>query len=512
MIKRAARQKLLSVAIALPVLAGLGTAAAPPASAAAAVTVWSIPTADSRAAHIVSGPDGALYWTEPFGYRIGRITTAGEVSELEVPDDGQVAGSGPDELVASGDSVWFVKDFGVDVWRYVPGQGGGHRAYVNEQVASLAPAADGGVWATSLGGSDVDHVGPGGSFADYSADYLLPAPLALAPDGTVWYADGGHYLKHIDGTGHQVNVPIVNPRGDDVVSMAYDGQQRLWFLLFDPGATFTPAHGGEIGYVDAQGVPHVTDLMTLGLPADTLPRELRLGPDGRLYFLLDLAGGTTLARIEADGSLTGVSAATFNGYRPSDFTFGSDHNLWFVDRGANSVGRIVLDGGAFGALPVPTAPQPPAPQPPAPQPPAPQPPAPQPPVQGPPAQQPPAQDPPAQTTPGQPAPVVEAPALTLCAVGTRGRCRSAVSSRTVTVTARLDRAASLTLAVRPAPVRGRKAATPVRVASLRARKGTVALHWNRKLRGRPAAHGRYQLVVTATASGKRTTRMLLVTL
>ncbi|RKS75308.1 hypothetical protein CLV35_1767 [Motilibacter peucedani] len=489
-------------------LLGLAFGSASPASAttsasAVSVNVWTIPTADSRVEHIAAGPDGALWWSEPYGYRLGRITTGGDVSELEVPDDSTVTGSGPDELVSSGGSLWFVKDFGTDVWHYTPGQGGGHVAYVNEQVRNLAPAAGGGVWATTLGGSDVDHIGADGSFDDFSASYLSPAPIALAPDGTAWYGDGGSYLKHIDAAGHQVNVPTANPTVYDVTSIGFDGQQRLWFTMFDPGATFSPAFGGALGHLDAQGTPHITDLRQLGLPSDTLPRALRLGPDGRLYFLLNLASGPTLARIEADGSLTGVSTATFNGYTLTDFTFGADGNLWFVDRGANAVGRVVLDGGAFGPLLAPA--KPPAQDPPPQAPPASAPPA---PPAVPPAA-PPAPTPP-QTTPRQPPSTP--PGVRVCAVSKKAACRSVLAARTVTVRAVLDRAATVTLSVRRAPVRGRKAATPVRVGSVRAHKGTVLLRWNKKLRGKPVPHGRYQLVVTATATGKRTTRTILITL
>lgn len=53
---------------------------------------------------IVAGPDGALWFTEDNGNRIGRITTAGSITEYAVP----TADSGPNALAAGADgALWF---------------------------------------------------------------------------------------------------------------------------------------------------------------------------------------------------------------------------------------------------------------------------------------------------------------------------------------------------------------------------------------------------------------------
>ena len=52
------------------------------------VTEYPIPTAGAFAADITVGPDGALWFTESSGNKIGRITTKGELTEypLDAPD------------------------------------------------------------------------------------------------------------------------------------------------------------------------------------------------------------------------------------------------------------------------------------------------------------------------------------------------------------------------------------------------------------------------------------------
>jgi streptogramin lyase len=44
-----------------------------------------VPTAGSSPTSITVGPDGALWFTEQTGNKIGRITTAGVITEYPIP-------------------------------------------------------------------------------------------------------------------------------------------------------------------------------------------------------------------------------------------------------------------------------------------------------------------------------------------------------------------------------------------------------------------------------------------
>ena len=50
------------------------------------ITEYPIPTPDAFAADIAVGPDGALWFTESDGNKIGRITTSGELTEFPLED------------------------------------------------------------------------------------------------------------------------------------------------------------------------------------------------------------------------------------------------------------------------------------------------------------------------------------------------------------------------------------------------------------------------------------------
>ena len=52
---------------------------------AGVITEYSIPTNSSRPQGITAGPDGALWFTENSGNKIGRMTTSGAITEYPSP-------------------------------------------------------------------------------------------------------------------------------------------------------------------------------------------------------------------------------------------------------------------------------------------------------------------------------------------------------------------------------------------------------------------------------------------
>ena len=81
---------LVGFALALPLVASAGAAPASPATPRS-VTEFPLPFPDSRPYTIVTGPDGALWFTESSRGVIGRITREGDYKEYALPNPG----SGP---------------------------------------------------------------------------------------------------------------------------------------------------------------------------------------------------------------------------------------------------------------------------------------------------------------------------------------------------------------------------------------------------------------------------------
>jgi streptogramin lyase len=54
-------------------------------TSAQSVSEFALPTSSSTPAGIAAGSDGALWFTEFFGNKIGRITTSGLITEFPIP-------------------------------------------------------------------------------------------------------------------------------------------------------------------------------------------------------------------------------------------------------------------------------------------------------------------------------------------------------------------------------------------------------------------------------------------
>ena len=90
--------------LATGLFAALAVLLAP--ASASAVTEFAVPTPASQPAGITVGPDGALWFTEENGHRIGRITTGGQITEFPTP----TPVSGPTEITAGPDgALWFTE-------------------------------------------------------------------------------------------------------------------------------------------------------------------------------------------------------------------------------------------------------------------------------------------------------------------------------------------------------------------------------------------------------------------
>jgi streptogramin lyase len=112
------QQLLLSVAILLGATVGVATGAL-------AQTITEFPISTSGPVGITVGPDGALWFTEGSGNKIGRITPAGVITEFPIP----TAGSGPVGITAGPDgALWFTENGTNKIGRIPTTAGGDFRS------------------------------------------------------------------------------------------------------------------------------------------------------------------------------------------------------------------------------------------------------------------------------------------------------------------------------------------------------------------------------------------------
>jgi streptogramin lyase len=247
------------------------------------------------AAYIAAGPDGNLWFTEFCDTRIGRITTAGVVTEFSIP----TSGSGP---------------------------------------LGIAAGPDGNLWFTLLAGNRIGRITTAGVITEFPIPTPNSGPYGIAagPDGNLWFTEA-HAAKigriTTDGVFTEFSGLAGNPQG---ITAGADG--NLWF---------TEPFVGKVGRITTSGV--ITEFYTPGAPGG-----IAAGPDGNLWITAFLGGNLMIYGIERI-TTTGV-ATPFPIPRPnsgaSGIAAGPDGNIWFTELGflegrGSKIGRITT-GPAIG--------------------------------------------------------------------------------------------------------------------------------------------------------------------
>ncbi|HEX4490277.1 MAG TPA: S8 family serine peptidase [Acidimicrobiia bacterium] len=324
---------------------------------------------------IAVGGDGALWFTQGDAPgRIGRITTAGEISYIYDPSiltAGQMA-SGPDG------AVWFTDGGGPSL-----GDESVDRLSMNgvatrftdpslERPSGIVTGPDGNVWTanfdsktigrftasfrrvsvvmhptmntpfgitngpggvlwfTNRDGSSISRVSTAGVVTNFTDPTISgPTGIVAGPDNALWFTNSGnHSIGRITWKGAVKSYTVPDIGTPQSIAAGPDG--ALWFTTLGDGVGRVTTAGHITMYHDA-AIARSYDITT--------------GPDGALWFT-DLGPLTTgigaVARITTDGTITRFSDPVMR--RPFGITAGPDGALWYADIGGNSIGRITTDG------------------------------------------------------------------------------------------------------------------------------------------------------------------------
>jgi streptogramin lyase len=113
------------------------------------ITEYPIPTTNSRPELVCAGPDGNVWFTERLGDKIGKITTAGVITEYPL-----AAGSNP---------------------------------------YGITTGPDGNLWFTEGGGNKIGRITPAGVITEYTipTPSSFPGGITAGPDGNLWFIENG---------------------------------------------------------------------------------------------------------------------------------------------------------------------------------------------------------------------------------------------------------------------------------------------------------------------------------
>jgi streptogramin lyase len=343
----------LRVLFALVAAAGLLT----PAPAAAEVDAeFPLPTANSGPQGITTGPDGALWFTEATGDRIGRITATGDI--LEVPAIFRfptLFDSGPQGITVGPDgNLWFTEARGNKIGQstvdgvvtefFVPTPDSGPRG--------ITAGPDGNLWFTEANANKIGRITRSGVIIEFPIPTRNSAPrgITAGPDGNLWFTEAnankiGRITSGRDPNNRRIGIvtefaiPTPNSAPQEITA-GPDG--NLWF---------TEANANKIGRITSGQDPNdsrIGIITEFPIPtANSGPQGITTGPDGNLWFTE--ANANKIGRITSGkdpnepriGIITEFPIPTANS-GPQGITTGPDGNLWFTEASANQIGRFSL--------------------------------------------------------------------------------------------------------------------------------------------------------------------------
>lgn len=309
------------------------------------VTTFPLPgqSADSfdweGSSHIVTGPDGNLWFADPGNNQIDRITPQGQITQFSLPthiaSDGTTDDPMPDDIVVGPDgNLWFTES-GVDrIGKITPS--GTITEYetptADSNPTGIAVGSDGNLWFVESGTNDIARITPAGAITEYpttNLDLSGTDQMVKGPGGSIWFiaadSNGDSELARVNTAG-KVTMFATSASPNDL-TVGPDG--NIWL-----------ASSGEIDQVSANGT-----VTPFTIPTGDDASAITSGPDGALWFALD--GANQIGRMSLSGTFSEYAlpepgAADGSTVSIGDLTTGPDGNLWFTDQTDAQVGQINL--------------------------------------------------------------------------------------------------------------------------------------------------------------------------
>lgn len=313
-------EKTLKVEVTASNLAGNATAASSATEKvkkAGLITEFALPVS-SHPRGIAPGSDEKLWFADSGTNKIGKITTAGSVTEYAV---GAGGGSEPMGITNGPDgNLWFSFSNPKSRVAKVTTSGTFTQYELSKTMLSgreIAKGPDGNLWFTATEGR-VGKITTSGTFTPYEVGGE-PTGVTAGPDGNVWVTENsGKKIAKLttSGTVTEYSLPFATlPWG-----ITSGPDEKLWF-----GAS------GKVGKISTAGT-----ITEYNLPVAGEVRGITEGPDGLLWFAH--YGADRIGKITTGGTVTEYSLPP--GSKPWDVAAGSDGNVWFTLGGSNRIGMI----------------------------------------------------------------------------------------------------------------------------------------------------------------------------
>jgi virginiamycin B lyase len=284
------------------------------------VTEYPLPGSRSSAREpmaITLGPDGALWFAE-HNDGIGRITTAGSLTEYRVPGN-----AGPYDIAAGPDGALWFTDLGAKLWRVTTdGQFTAYPVPGNALPTGITAGPDGAMWFIAPFG----RITMTGQITEFPTAVGFNS-IVTGPDGALWspWSDSRHPAGISRTTTAGVSTLYQIP-GKNLQVVAVGPDHKIWFTQHHA------CRPSSVGKISTEGSYRRYQVVGCAVPTG-----IAAGPDGAMWFteLRD----DHIDRITLDGRITRYPIPTSHA-GPYGITAGPDGAVWFTEGLAGKIGRI----------------------------------------------------------------------------------------------------------------------------------------------------------------------------
>jgi streptogramin lyase len=310
------------------------------------ITEYPIPTGESEPTSIAPGPDGAMWFTEAAGDKVGRISSTGKITEYVLP----TADAEPNGIVTGADGdLWFTETHANKIGKLVPSTGQVTEYSIptaNSQPTGIALGAEGDVWFTEYATSKVARITPAGTVEEYGTLFGDDNPLYITPSAgegaSMWYSgDKGRHIGYVNASGTAGEATA--PKEQDPTGIAIGSDGATWFSTFE----------AESGASTLDRLPGLFGALTETEQFNLNLGQLLADSDLGFWYVSDTGGGASLYRVTSDNVVTDeakgpVPAHTSDCYSKTNLracpldglAFGPNRAIWFTDFSTNSIGMF----------------------------------------------------------------------------------------------------------------------------------------------------------------------------
>jgi RHS repeat-associated protein len=277
-------------------------------------TEYALP-AKSMPYGIAKGPDGNLWFTDLNTSKIGKITTAGAITEY-------ASGATPVAITEGSDlNLWFAELLANKIGKITTAGAVTEYALPSSSVPEgVTKGPDGNVWFTDSETSKIGKITTAGAITEYALPSgSKPWGITAGPDGNLWYTNT-HTSKIGKITTAGAITEYALPAGSEPKGITSGPDGNLWFTAVN-----------KIGKITTAGA-----ITEYALPAGSGPVGITPGPESTIWFTEN--SSSKVGKSTTAGAITEYALPA--GSEPKGIVKGPDENLWVTEEGTSKIAKL----------------------------------------------------------------------------------------------------------------------------------------------------------------------------